>query len=431
MILKKSFIIKEKEGHNFSLISGDKNKIHINKNYAYNSIFGEKICFGVQILIKIIKLANLSITKYQYLKILYNQPALYNKKILIKIKRNREKIEFIKIYQLNKYIGEIIFKKNDKNFQKDSYFKKIKKKFSFKELKNKTNPQYTLSQLLMRISNYVGNHYPGEHSLLTEIEIFYYKHFKFKKFDLRSQKYDKRFNLINNYLEFKNFRINFKSLERPKIKNSSKIKYSKKIISFAKNFKDNILIIGASQGIGYQFFNIFKLNNKIKIFASYHRNKIEIKKQNIKPININILSDLKKVFSIVKKFQPIKIFYFPSEKIYFGKKLDNKILKSYKKIFIEQFFKIVNKFKNNNKVSFFYPSTVFIENSNESTYSKIKLKAEKEIIKINKKNTNKIMFHRFPAIYSRQSINLLDLKPIHLHNYLDKNSNLLKLIVKN
>jgi len=127
MILKKSFIIKEKEGYNFSLISGDKNKIHINKNYAYNSIFGEKICFGVQILTKIIKLANLSITKYQYLKILYNQPALYNEKILIKIKRNREKIEFIKIYQLNKYIGEIIFKKNEKNFQKNSYFKKIKK----------------------------------------------------------------------------------------------------------------------------------------------------------------------------------------------------------------------------------------------------------------------------------------------------------------
>lgn len=429
MILEKSFIIKEKEGYYFSSISGDKNKIHLNKDYAYNSIFGEKICFGVQILLKILKLTNLSIFKYKYFKILFNQPAFYNKKIIIKIKKSKNIIKFIKIYQFNKYIGEIIFKYHEETFKKNIYYKRIKK-ISFNNLENKKNSNFVLSKLLMIISNYVGNYYPGEYSLLTEIEIFYNKNLKFKKFDLRSKKYDKRFNLINNYLEFQNFRINFKSLERPKISFPNKIKYSKKIISFVKNFTDNILIIGASQGIGYQFLKILKLNNNIKIIASYHKNKIAINKKNIKKVKINILKNIKKVFSLIKKNQPIKIFYFPSNKIYFEKKLDSKIQKNYKKIFISQFFKIVNKFKSNNKVTFFYPSTTFIENSKQSFYSRIKLEAEKKIININKTNINKIVFHRFPAIYSRQSINLLELKPIPLHYYLDKNSNLLKLIVK-
>ena len=41
----------------------------------------------------------------------------------------------------------------------------------------------------------------------------------------------------------------------------------------------------------------------------------------------------------------------------------------------------------------------------------------------------KILIHRFPAIYSRQSINLFNREPLSLNGYLEKNSNLLKHIV--
>ena len=41
-MIKKKFIITQSEGKNFSSESGDNNKIHIDHNYAYNSIFGKK-----------------------------------------------------------------------------------------------------------------------------------------------------------------------------------------------------------------------------------------------------------------------------------------------------------------------------------------------------------------------------------------------------
>ena len=53
---KKKFIITQNDGKKFSIQSGDINKIHINQNYAYNSIFGKKICFGSQVLIKILNI---------------------------------------------------------------------------------------------------------------------------------------------------------------------------------------------------------------------------------------------------------------------------------------------------------------------------------------------------------------------------------------
>ena len=59
-MISKKFIITQSEGKNFSLESGDNNKIHIDQNYAYNSIFGKKICFGSQILIKILKIIDIS-----------------------------------------------------------------------------------------------------------------------------------------------------------------------------------------------------------------------------------------------------------------------------------------------------------------------------------------------------------------------------------
>ena len=46
-MIKKKFIITQNEGKKFSIQSGDINKIHINQNYAYNSIFGKKYVLGL------------------------------------------------------------------------------------------------------------------------------------------------------------------------------------------------------------------------------------------------------------------------------------------------------------------------------------------------------------------------------------------------
>ena len=91
--------------------------------------------------------------------------------------------------------------------------------------------------------------------------------------------------------------------------------------------------------------------------------------------------------------------------------------------------KIINKHINNKKILFFYPSTTNIEIDKNSFYSKIKLITEKKLNLLKKTAKMKILIHRFPAIYSRQSINLFNREPTSLDKYLEKNSNLLKHIV--
>lgn len=436
-MIKKRFIITQNEGKKFSIQSGDINKIHINQNYAYNSIFGKKICFGSQVLIKILKIIRIPFNENFYLKISFNQPVFYEIPIYIHINKKKKKRILIEIFQSNKFIGIIEVDKGktftDENIKKKFENRKIKKKFSkkflFNRINDNSNNNIKLKDLLMRLSKYVGVYYPGENSLLLEIEVFYNKNLKFKKFQIESSEHDKRFKLIDNRIKFGNFIVLFKSLDRPKFDINKKYKYSKKIKKVIKDLQDDVLIIGSSQGIGLQFLQLFKMNKKIKIFATYNNNKININSPNIYKIKFNIKKDLNKIIKIIAKNSSLKIFYFISDKIYFEKKLDVKIKKNYKFLFVDMPIKIINKYIKNKRISFFYPSTTNIDIDKNSPYSKIKLIAEKKLKTLKKISKMKILIHRFPAIYSRQSINLFNREPLSLNGYLEKNSNLLKHIV--
>jgi hypothetical protein len=436
-MIKKRFIITQNEGKKFSIQSGDINKIHINQNYAYNSIFGKKICFGSQVLIKILKIIRIPFNENFYLKISFNQPVFYEIPICIHINKKKNKRILIEIFQSNKFIGIIEVDKEktftDENIKKKSENRKIKKKFSkkflFNRINDNSNNNIKLKDLLMRLSKYVGVYYPGENSLLLEIEVFYNKNLKFKKFQVESTEHDKRFKLIDNSIKFGNFIVLFKSLDRPKFDINKKYKYSKKIKKVIEDLQDDVLIIGSSQGIGLQFLQLFKMNKKIKIFATYNNNKININSPNIYKIKFDIKKDLNKIIKIITKNSSLKIFYFISDKIYFEKKLDGKIQKNYKFLFVDMPIKIINKYIKNKKISFFYPSTTNIDIDKNSPYSKIKLIAEKKLKTLKKISKMKILIHRFPAIYSRQSINLFNREPLSLNGYLEKNSNLLKHIV--
>ena len=48
-----NFKISDKEGKNFSKLSGDSNSIHLDDVVGYNSIFREKICHGCLIILKV------------------------------------------------------------------------------------------------------------------------------------------------------------------------------------------------------------------------------------------------------------------------------------------------------------------------------------------------------------------------------------------
>ena len=83
-MFKKNFIIKKNEGFLFSKISGDNNKIHLDDVTGYNSIFGEKICHGCLVILKIFQIQNfrkflINLDKF-HIKIKFNKHFSYEKK---------------------------------------------------------------------------------------------------------------------------------------------------------------------------------------------------------------------------------------------------------------------------------------------------------------------------------------------------------------
>ena len=145
--------------------------------------------------------------------------------------------------------------------------------------------------------------------------------------------------IIDNLIEFRNFNIQFQTSFRPLLI-YKKTKVNKILRRAINQMKENILIIGASSGIGKELLDIFKLNEKIKIFAGYYKNPINIKNKNIYPIRLNIEKDFHKIFKILNKYKKLKIYYFATPKI--KNDSNNKETNNlYKKFYIDYPLKII------------------------------------------------------------------------------------------
>ena len=235
---------------------------------------------------------------------------------------------------------------------------------------------------------------------------------------LSSYKLNRRLPLIRNVLLYKKFNIEFETLERPFVK-KNKFFLKKGLKEKIKKFKQNILIIGGSAGIGNDIFNIIKINKKISKIVTFNKNKIKLKSKNTFFYKVDVFKNLKKIEYILKKHGPVKMFYFPTTKIYFDKKVNKKYLKEYKEIFINIPLQIL---KNNKEeiISIFYPSTKKINEDKESDYSIVKRQAEISLKRFCLQN--KIIFKsiRFPAINSKQSISLLNPIQQSFFEYINK-----------
>ena len=248
----------------------------------------------------------------------------------------------------------------------------------------KGNQNAELPMLLGNLTKYVGTIYPGKNSLLREVNINFNEKFKFNKYktDIFSKKVDIRYPTINNKIVFKNYFIEFATLERPTFK-YKKSKLKKSIKKSIKKIKEHILILGASSGIGFELLNIMKYNKKVKIFGTYSKNKIMIKQKNLQVKKVDLNKSFYEIKKIVNKLDSLIIYYFATPKIDINTN-NKKSLKIYKKFYIKYPLKILSFCKNKN-IKFFYPSTIFVGKSN-SHYAKIKKEAEKKITKlINKK----------------------------------------------
>ncbi len=408
------FNISELDGIKFAKKSGDKNKIHIDELTGYNSLFSEKICHGALVLTKIFK------TNLFKKKILANNEFNLNVEFLDYIKY---KVDFhLKKKGNSFYIFQEKKKKISINFSKKNYYcfkKKLKNNKKYIKKIPKPKKDEILFFLIENISKYIGNIYPGKNSILKSINInckgkF---HVEDKKFIIKSLKIDRRAPVIENILTSKNFDIEFISLMRPHVR-KNKFKINRLIKEKIKKNKYKILIIGGSSGLGNDFLRIFKSYKKNHIIATYFKNKINFKSNNLSTLKVDIFKDLNKINLIIKKNGPLKIFYFATTKIYFGKNLNSKIKKEYKQIYLKHALKIIEK-NSKNIVSFFYPSTSNINENKKSSYSKIKLLSEKKIHKVCQKYNIIFKSVRFPAINSKQSISLLNQRPQSLFNYLN------------
>ena len=428
-----NFSIKKFEGVNFAKLSGDNNIIHINKIAGYNSIFGYNIVHGVLVILKFLNEIKLK-KNCSYIKVLFIKGFRYNSKIEIrkrKIKKSKISYELIQQDNINAII-EISFSQKEhiiRSLKKTTFKKKylISKKISGKFANSYVPAE--LKTALCYLTKYVGTVYPGKNSFISEINIFnnYANTINKISINLESSQLAKGFPLIDNRLIYKNYNIEFKTLIRPEL-NIKLNKPNKKILKEINLIKENILIIGGSSGIGNDLLKLFINNKKIKIIGTYYKNKIKENTKNLIVRKLNIETDLTAIYKIIRKFEPIIIYYFPTPKIFFSSINDNNLIELYKKYFIHIPIKII-KYASNFQSKFFYPSTTY--NNTLSPYSLIKLKAENEISKLKKLKT-KINVLRIPGINTKQNLSLMGGKLPNFRDLISRDEKILnKVFFKN
>lgn len=405
---KKKFIINFLDGIKFSKKSKDTNPIHIDKIYGYNSIFGENILHGVLTIIFFLKMIRLKKNlKINKIGIKFLKPGRYDKFIKIKCEKKRKKNYNFLLIQENKIITNIelnLIQGKSVNNYKD--YEKIFEKISY----------------------YTGVKYPGKNSLIHDILIEeIQKNQIFKNNKINSKLLDPRLPIVKNHFYLNKYKINFTSIFRPIIK-WNKTKPNKLITKTVNKINHNILIIGASQGVGRDLLHMVRENKKIFIIGTYFKNKIKVKEKNVKNFKLDVEKNLKLIKNIIKKFSPLRIYYFATQKILFDRHISKEKTKEYENFFFNLPLQILKENKSE-KISFFYPSTDFINFDKKSPYSIIKLKAEKKLKKFCIKNKIKFISHRLPAINSRQSISISNQENQNLKEYFLGNKKVLNKIL--
>ena len=358
-------------------------------------MFGEMICHGCNVISIIIsknKKLKKTLQQNEYnFKADFKEGIFYDKNFLL----HRKGLKFDLIQDNEKKLSLVVKSLNQN--QKLIYKKKIRFHLNKTIKKN----DLILLSLLKKISYYVGMIYPGEDSIIKSISIDFNnkKIFNFgNSIKIYSEKKNPRYPFINNSLVYKNFLINFETLIRPKFI-FKKTRINKNIIFSAKSIQKNVLIIGASNGIGKEILDILKYNKDIKIFATYNNNKISDSQKNVKIVKCDIQIQSKKLVKLIEKNKIKYIYYMATPKINLNKNTD---IKKYHNFYFKYPITLLKKLKDQN-IFFYYPSTIFI-NQKLNGYTSTKLKFE-NYIKRNFFKKFTINCPRLPEINTKQNIN--------------------------
>jgi len=397
--------IKKIEGTKFGKKSGDNNKIHLDYLTGYNSLFGDNIVHGCYVLIKFLEL--IKCKNYKYLKVNFYNGIFYESFIKVKIIKRNNNQHIYELIQDNEIKVHIEISIKDKNipinelkkilFRKNYLItKKIKKKFINKKIDSDLNLSLNF------LTKYVGMIYPGKYSLISEIIVMEDNIVNNNNIEFKSSAISRHNVIYNNFL-YKKYNILFQTLIRPNLFTKTK-KINSSVLNQIKNNKNNVLIIGGSSGIGNDLFRLFKINKKNKIIATFNQNRILNKKKNIVIKKINIEKNIDKIFSIIKLYKPLLVYYFATPKINLNIN-SKKNLELYNRFYVSMPIKII-KFCIKHKCYFFYPSTTFIDGNIKNLYVDSKKNAEKKIRKI-KNNKLFVNILRIPQINTKQNLSII------------------------
>lgn len=424
---KLNLYISPKETKKFSIISKDKNPIHINKEIGINSVYKKNISHGVLLVLKIIKKFKefINLPVIYSLDISFINPIFLDERITIKFIKSKHRVKFIALQNSKKIsVIEILYNyshKFNQYFKREKYFiSKINenKFYSFQ------NELQEIQKVLGSISYYVGMIYPGNSGILNSIKINKLNISKNKSSNLkvRTKKIDKRYNYYVNELTYNDFLVNFFSSSRPEYK-IERFKNNKKTKNIIKKIKNDILIISGSSALGESFINLISDNRKLKIISTFSNQKLKKNKyKNIIFKKISFPKDLKKLKNIISKLKNPYVFYFTSPIINFNEKLSIKEKQLYKLIYLDiPIYLLTNCQSKINK--FIYPSTTNINYNKNSFYSKIKKKAEQKL-----KNFSNVFVYRFGKLYSKNTITFQNSNLNNLQKFFNQNTKLLKSI---
>ena len=393
--MKKIFSLGD--NNNFSLISGDKNKIHLDNNYTKNLFVKLPIVHGSHIIILALSefLKKNKSKKYfiNFLNVKFINYLNINEKFEIIL---FEKKIFVKAN--NEIILEIVID----FLEKKKITKKKQTRFRNYQFKNLANQ--SLIKELMDISKYIGSISPGNGSLILNLEINFHLN---KKINTIRRKITKQ--VFRYTLSRKNYNSNLiVSKLKPFKIFFDKFTPQKKINRKLKN--KSVLIFGSSGNLGsYAKYFFSKYDVKVNL-ADRTLPKRKNKKFNFYKINFKNEKNLK---DIILQTKPDYVLYFSSPKIRkaTGQKFNKKLFNNFNFYYYVYFKKII-KYLNglDKKVLFFYPSTAGLNKSyNNFKFLKEYIQAKTNAEKICKKkhiNNIKIISHRIEQIKCPQNYNI-------------------------
>jgi len=447
---KKIFLYSDQE--KFAALSGDFNPVHLDRVLARREIFGDIVVHGIHLLLKALDIfvAQSGIKQkiaLSFLRTKFFSPVFVNREFVfiissesghLNVEVRDNKALLISImdidYQENRYSfdEENIPTKIFQSTAPDSYSDSIALKEMAGEAElcldehicNELMPDLlkkiskTQVSELLSLTRIVGMKCPGMQSLFSGLDLTYaIKEMKVLKYKV-SQVIEK-FSMINLRVDGPSLTGTLATMFRPMAVQQPSIKEIAADIIPGTFTGLTSLIIGGSRGIGETTAKIIAAGGG-KPTITYHMGKEEAERVcneirsagfecNCLQMDIDNLNQGLHMVSDIKEMN--SVFYFATPKILRSNVFDSELFKNFSHYYVAQFDRLIRLVKSytQQKVIFFYPSTVAIDEKTPGLKEYIMAKSAGEYLceSLNKELTDAHIYSiRLPRLLTDQTMNL-------------------------